>query len=199
MRKILLALFTLAGFSAPALAADKYEFDKSHTAILFFVSHLGYSETMGKFTEYDGYFTFDEAKPENSAVDVTLKPSGIRTSSEGLDKHLQNADFFHTEKFPEIRFKSTGIKVTGEKTGEVTGNVTMLGVTRPAVLRVTFNKAGAHPKTQDYIAGFNAEAVIRRSDFGMNYGIPMVGDKVRLWISTEGVNVDRKKKLEEKP
>lgn len=191
---IVLALF----FATPALAADRYEFDKSHTSILFFISHLGYSETMGKFTDYDGYFTFDMQKPEDSAIDVTLKPAGIRTSSEALDAHLQKADFFHTENFPEIRFVSTGVKVTGKNTGDVTGNVTMLGVTKPAVLHVKLNKADYHPMSQDFVAGFTAEAVIKRSDFGMSYGLPMVGDEVRLWISTEGVNVDRKKKLEKK-
>lgn len=184
--------FILLFATSPAFAADKYEFDKGHTNILFFISHLGFSETVGKFTDYDGYFTFDEKKPETSTIDVSLKPAGIKTSSEDLDAHLQKEDFFNTAKFPEIRFISTGVKVTGAKTGEVTGNITLLGVTKPVVLRVTLNKAGQHPKTQDHIAGFTAEAVIKRSDFGMNYGIPMVGDEVRIWISTEGVNVDRK-------
>lgn len=197
--RLISTLFLIGLFAAsPAFAADRYAFDKSHTNILFFISHLGYSETMGKFTDYDGAFTFDEKKPQDSTIDVTLKPAGIRTSSEGLDAHLQKEDFFNTEKFPDIRFVSTGIKITGEKTGDVTGNVTMLGITRPVVLHVTFNKAGQHPKTQDYIAGFTAEAVIRRSEFGMNYGIPMVGDEVRIWISTEGVNLDRKKEPEKK-
>lgn len=197
MRRILIASLA-ALLTFPALAADRYEFDKSHTSILFFISHLGYSQTVGKFTEFDGHFTFDQQKPETSSVDVTLKPAGIRTSSTALDEHLQNKDFFNTAQFPDIRFKSTAVKVTGENTGEVTGDVTLLGVTKPVVLNVRFNKADVHPKTQDFIAGFSAEATLKRSDFGMVYGIPMVGDEVKLVIETEGVNVDRKKKLEEK-
>jgi polyisoprenoid-binding protein YceI len=172
--------------------ADKYEFDKEHTYIIFYINHLGYSESMGKFTEYSGGFTFDEKAPEKSSIDVTLKPSGIRTSSETLDKKLQNDQFFNTEKFPDIRFKSTSIKITGKNTSDITGDLTMLGVTKPVVLKTRFNKADYHPFTKMYVAGFNATTTIKRSDFGMNYSIPMVGDEVRLDISTEGVNLDRK-------
>lgn len=198
MRNI--ALFAAALlFSDPALAVEKYEFDKSHTNILFFVNHLGFSETVGKFTDYDGHFMFDVNAPEKGSVDVTLKPSGIKTSSQGLDEHLQKEDFFNTEKFPEIRFVSTGVKVTGEKTGNVTGNLSMLGVTKPVVLHVTFNKADFHPKTQDFVAGFSATATLKRSDFGMGNYIPMVGDEVKLLVHTEGVNVDRKKAMEKRP
>ena len=190
-RFALIALTLL--FATPAFAADRYEFDKSHTNILFFINHLGLSEMVGVFTDYDGHFTFDPKEPEKSTVDVTLKPTGIRTSSEALDKHLQAKDFFNSEQFPTIRFVSTGIKVTGANTGDVTGNVTMLGITKPAVLHVRFNKADYHPMTKDFVAGFAAEAMLKRSVFGMTTGIPMVGDDVRLVIHTEGVNVDRKK------
>jgi len=196
MRKIIFAFILL--LAGPALAADRYEFDKSHTNIVFFINHVGFSNMVGLFTNYDGHFTFDPKKPEESTIDITIKPTGIRTSSTALDEHLQKPEFFNTEKFPEIKFVSTGVKITSEKTGDVTGNVTMLGVTKPAVLHVTFNKSDYHPVTKDLIAGFSAEATIKRSDFGMTTGIPMVGDEVRLIIETEGVNVDMKKKMEKK-
>jgi polyisoprenoid-binding protein YceI len=174
-------------------SAEKYEFDKSHTRILFFVNHLGFSDTVGEFTAYDGTFSLDLEKPETSTLDVTLKPAGIRTPSEALDKHLQNADFFNVEKFPDIRFVSKSVKKTGDNTGEVTGDLTMLGVTKPVVMKVKLNKADYHPKTQDYIAGFTGETTLKRSEFGMNFGIPMVGDEVRMVVHTELVNLDRKK------
>lgn len=196
MRNLFFSLFLLV--ATPALAADRYEFDKSHTNILFFVSHVGFSQMVGVFTDYDGHFTFDPRKPEDSTIDVTIKPSGIRTSSTALDEHLQKADFFNTEKFPDIKFVSTGIQVTGEKTGIVTGNATLLGITKPVALKVTYNKGDYHPISKDFVAGFSAEAIIKRSDFGMTTGIPMVGDEVKIVIETEGVNVDMKKKLEKK-
>ncbi len=186
---------TILLFAAPAHAVERYEFEKSHTNILFFVNHMGFSEMVGRFTDYDGYFLFDDKNPATGGmVDITLKPSGIKTSSEALDDHLQKPEFFNTEKFPELRFVSTHVKITGKNTANVTGNLTMLGVTKPVTLRVTLKKADVRPMMQDFAAGFIAEAKIKRSDFGMTNGIPMVGDDVRLWVSTEGVNVDRKKK-----
>lgn len=192
MKRIILAALLSTVFSAPALA-DKYEFDKSHTKILFFINHLGFSDTVGEFTTYDGNFTFDQAKPEASTVDVTLKPSGIRTSSPALDQHLQAAEYFNSEKFPDIRFVSKSIKVTGPNTGEVLADVTMLGVTKPVTLKVTFNKADYHPFTQAYVAGFRAEATLKRSDFGMTASIPAVGDEVKILVNTEGTSLDKKK------
>lgn len=178
---------------APAAYADRYTFDTSHTKILFFVNHLGFSQSIGEFTRYDGYFTFDQNAPEKSMVDVTLQPSGIRTSSSLLDEKLQGDEFFKSALFPDIRFVSTGIKVISANTGEVTGNVTLIGITKPVTIKVTFNKADYHPYTQNYVAGFSAEAMLKRSDFGMNAYIPNVGDEVRILIETEGVSDDRKK------
>lgn len=195
LKKFALTLAASAAlFSATtAMAADRYEFDKSHTNILFFISHLGFSNTIGVMTQYDGHFTFDEKNPEKSRIDVTLYPAGIRTQSPELDKHLQNADFFNTEKFPEIRFKSTEVKVTSteKRTAKVMGKLTMMGVTKPVVLNVKFNKSGEHPYTKDHVAGFTADAGIKRSDFGLSYGIPNVGDNVRIHIETEGVRVKK--------
>jgi polyisoprenoid-binding protein YceI len=187
-----LAFATALTFATPAFA-DRYEFDKEHTHINFTINHLGFSEMLGLFTSYDGKFEFDEQNPEKSKVTITLKPDGIRTSSEKLDEHLRGKDFFDTAKFPYIRFVSTSVKVTGERTGDITGDLTMMGVTKPVVVHATFNKGDYHPMSNMYIAGFTGSATLKRSDFGMNYGIPMVGDEVRLEFSTEGVNQDRKK------
>ena len=188
------ALFSLAitAVSLPSFAAEKYEFDKSHTKILFYINHLGFSDSIGEFTEYDGKITFDEKKPEESTLDITLKPAGIRTSSKELDGKLQNEKFFNTAKFPEIKFVSNKVKTTGANTGEVEGTVTMLGVSKPTILKVKFNKADIHPYTKDYVAGFSASATIKRSDFGMSEYVPAVGDEVRIEIQTEIVNLDRK-------
>ena len=104
---------------------------------------------------------------------------------------MKNEDFFNVEKFPEMTFKSTGVTVTGENTGDVTGDLTLLGVTKPVTLHVTFNKAGKHPMGDKYAAGFSATGTLRRSDFGMDYGLPMVSDEVELRIEVEGVRENR--------
>lgn len=190
IKKIIFALF--ASFFLPSIAsagADKYEFDKSHTHIIFLVSHLGFSNMIGRIKDYDGYFTFDEKEPEKSAVDVTLKTASVDTDVPALNKELYGEHFFNVEKFPDIRFKSTKITVTGKNTGDITGDVTMLGVTRPVVLHVTYNKSGIHPYTNNYTSGFTADAVVKRSDFGMNaFAPPVVGDDVKLHLEVEGVD-----------
>ncbi|MEZ5691760.1 MAG: YceI family protein [Rickettsiales bacterium] len=183
--------FTTAAFTTPALAADKYEFDKSHTRILFYINHLGFSDMVGEFTDYDGYFTFDESKPEESSVNVSINPLSVRTSSAELDKKLQNSDFFNSEKFPKITFTSDKIEITGKNTGKVHGKVTMLGVSKPVTLDVTFNKAATNSYSGKYIAGFSASSKLKRSDFKMNSYLPAIGDEVRVEIQTEGIKTDK--------
>ncbi len=193
MRPLLaLSLLAFALAATPALA-DRYNFDKSHTYIDFYVNHLGFSEMQGNFTKYDGYFDFDEANPADSHINFSLSPAGIRTSSDLLDSKLQGADFFNTAKYPDIRFISTNVDVTGESTSDVTGDLTLLGVTKPVVLHVRMNKVGYNAITNLYMAGFAATATVKRSDFGMTTLLPEVGDDIRLDLSGEAVNLTRKK------
>lgn len=193
MKKLfaLLAIATTA-FSNLALAADKYEIDKSHTRILFYVNHLGFSDMVGEFTDYDGHFTFDPKKPDDSSIEITLKPSGIRTSSEILDGKLQGADFFKSDQFPAIKFTSEKIKITSKNTGKISGTVSMLGIDKPATMNVKFNKADYNPYSKNFTAGFSATAKLKRSDFGMISYLPAVGDEVRIEVQIEGINVTRK-------
>jgi len=180
-------------FASPAFALDHYEFDKAHTNIVFHINHLGFSEMVGLMTSYDGSFQFDPKTPDQSKIDVTIHPKGIKTSSDKLDQELQGEKWFNTAKFPDMHFVSTGIAITGEHTGDVTGDLTMLGVTKPVTLHVQFNKGDYHPMTGQFMAGFSATGTLKRSDFGMTSFIPMVGDEVQIEIQTEGQDMDRKK------
>jgi polyisoprenoid-binding protein YceI len=184
------ALFFLAlVFLLPSAShadADKYVFDKDHTHIIFLINHLGYSNMIGWLTDYDGYFTFDEKEPEKSSVDVTLKPGSIDTAVPKLNTELQGEKFFNVAKFPTMQFKSTKVTTTGKNTGDVTGDFTMLGVTKPVTLHVTYNKSGIHPYSNNYISGFTADAKLKRSDFGMTAFQGAVGDEVTIHIEVEG-------------
>lgn len=195
MKRMLAYAIAASMLAAPALAAPEvpvtaYAFDKEHTSIGFSVSHLGYSNMVGRFMEYDGQFTFDEKNPKKSSVDVTIRPAGVSTISTKLDEYLQGADFFNTAKFPDVRFTSTAIKITGAKQADITGNLTLLGVTKPVTLKARFNKAEPNPISQQYIAGFSADAVVKRSEFGMSKYVPMVGDEVRIHIEVEAARQD---------
>lgn len=175
-------------------APDKYVFDKDHTHILFHVSHLGFSEMWGRIKDYDGYFTFDEKEPEKSEIDVTLKVASVDTDVPALNKMLLTDKFFNAEKFPTMHFKSTkidnisaGVAGTPKRpTADIMGELTLLGVTNPVVLHVTYNKSGIHPYSNNYISGFSADAAIKRSYFGMKSYLPDVGDDVIIHIEVEG-------------
>ncbi|HIF25297.1 MAG TPA: polyisoprenoid-binding protein [Micavibrio sp.] len=192
--KKLLMMATAAGFlfvAQPAKAeVETYEFDKPHTSILFFADHLGFSKSQGEFHDYDGHFTFDRENPANSAVEVTIQTASIDMDMEKWDDHLKNADFFNVEEFPTMTFKSSAIEVTGEKTGKITGDLTLLGVTKPVTLDVVFHKAGEFPMGDMYKAGFTATAMIDRSEWGMNYGLPAMDKMVEIRIEVEGNRVD---------
>lgn len=199
MKKTLaaLTLAALMGAAVPALAAaDKYAFDPAHTQIFFSADHLGFSRSTGRFNKFTGGFTFDEKAPENSSVEVSIDMNSVDMGSEAWDKHLKSADFFNVEKFPTMTFKSTKIEKTGEKTGKLTGDLTLLGVTSPVTLDVTYNQSGIHGYTKSYVAGFSATGTVKRSDFGMTYGLPGVGDDIALNIQVEGVREDATTKKE---
>lgn len=190
MKKLLLGAAAAACLMMPAhnasAATEKYVFEKPHTQILFSVNHLGFSNSTGRFNDFDGHFTVDRENPANSSVEVTIKTDSIDMSHQAWEDHLKNADFFNVAKFPEMKFKSTKVEVTGENTANVTGDLTILDVTKPVVLAVTHNKSGKHPmKNVDWI-GFSATTKIKRSEFGMNYGLPNVGDDVEIRIEVEG-------------
>lgn len=198
MKKLIpLLAFVALLFNTPALAADKYSIDKSHTSILFFINHLGFSDMIGRFDDYDATLMLDEKAPENSHVDVVIRPTGINTPSTELNQHLQKAEWFNTEKFPEIRFVSTKVVKTGTNTADVTGDLTLLGVTKPITLNVRLNKADYFQMADAWIAGFSTEVTIKRSDFGMASYIPMVGDDVKILISTEFDNKEKKHPMPE--
>ncbi len=185
----LVAAFALAGALAvahtAAAAPEGYDFDKRHTSILFFINHLGFSYVQGEFHDYDGEVVFDPDDVANSRVRVAIKTASVDTDVDKLDDHLRNQDFFHVDKFPAMTFVSTKVEKTGENTGRVTGDLTLLGVTRPVTMEVRLNKAGEHPVYKKWAAGFSATATFKRSEFGMTYGVPMIGDEVRVVIETE--------------
>ena len=187
----LLGLAFLTGFQTSAHAQiERYSFDKAHTQILFFVDHLGFSFSQGEFHDYDGGFVFDRTKPENSSVNVTIQTASIDMDHEKWDAHMKNADFFDVENYPTMEFKSTNIEITGEKTAKITGDLTLLGKTNPVTLDVTYNKSGTHPFNGEYVSGFSATATLDRTEWGMDYGVPNVGQNVELRLEVEGFRED---------
>ncbi|MBA4209159.1 MAG: hypothetical protein C0454_06490 [Parvibaculum sp.] len=176
----------LAFLATPALA-DTYKIDTSHVYVGFEVDHLGFSTTYGRFNDVSGTIELDEENPEMSSVEVKIDPASVDTGHAERDEHLRGADLLNTAEYPEMSFKSTGIERTGEKTGLITGDLTLHGVTRPVTLDTEFTRKGTYPMTEEKIEviGFNATTTIRRSDFGMDKWLQMVGDELPITISFE--------------
>jgi polyisoprenoid-binding protein YceI len=185
------AFYLLSGVTQAYAAPQKYVFDKNHTQILFFVNHLGFSNSNGKFLKFEGGFTFDEAQPDSGIVDVTIDTNSLNMDDTKWDEHLKSKDFFNTAQYPTMTFKSTNVKIVNKKTATLTGDLTLLGQTKPVTLNVTLNKCGAHPMTSAPTCGFSAKGVLKRSDWGMKAYVPMVSDDIELRIEVEA-SADKK-------
>jgi polyisoprenoid-binding protein YceI len=183
MRTYLLAASFLAA-AASAQAAD-YKIDPSHTHVLFMVNHLGFSNMIGVFAETAGTVAFDPAHADASKLSVVIKTASLQTQFGPRDADLKGADWFNVAEFPEMTFTGKSFTKKDEKTGTVTGDLTLLGVTKPVTLEVIFNKAGVSPVSKADTVGFSARGAFNRTDFGLKTFVPYIGDKVDLIIETE--------------
>ena len=182
------ALAAAATLPLTAQAAPvAYKLDPAHTAVVFIVDHLAFSKAVGRFNTVAGELSFDKDAAEKSALSVTIDTASVDTNHAKRDEHLKSPDFFNVKEFPKLTFKSTKIEKTGDKTGKLHGDLTLLGVTKPVVLDVTFNKDGVSAASKLDTVGFSARGTIKRSEFGMKYGVPNIGDEIQIIIESEAV------------
>jgi len=150
-------------------------------------SHFGFSNPVAHFGAVDGTIVYDADHVGQSSVKVTIPMSGLETHVEAFNEHLRSPDFFDAEKFPTITFNSTKVEAAGDNKLRVFGDLTLHGVTKPAVLDVTINKLGVHPLGKRAAAGFNATTTLKRTDFGVGLYAPNVSDDVTIAITTEAM------------
>ena len=188
MKKSLLGLTlgTLLFTTGSAVAAD-YAIDKQgqHAFVNFRIQHLGYSWLYGTFKDFDGSFTFDENNPSADKVNVTINTNSVDTNHAERDKHLRSAEFLNVSKFPQATFASTEVKKAGEGL-DITGNLTLNGVTKPVTLAAKLIGQGDDPWGGKR-AGFEAEGKIRLKDFNITTDLGPASQEVDLIISVEGV------------
>jgi polyisoprenoid-binding protein YceI len=179
-------LFAIAAaISAPAAAApESFTVDPRHTFPSFEVSHLGFSTQRGRFNKSSGKITLDRAAQRGS-IDVVIDTGSVDTGLDKLEEHLRGEDFFNVAKYPTMSFKSNAVKFKGDVPVATEGEFTMLGVTKPVTLTITSFACGVHPVSKKDTCGADATATILRSDFGMKYALPAVGDSVKLLINVE--------------
>ncbi|OSQ27686.1 YceI family protein [Thalassospira sp. MCCC 1A03138] len=188
LKKAGFALAIVAGFSGAALsaqAAESYKMDPTHTSVIFIVNHLGFSNYQGRFGGASGELTLDRENPQASSAIISIDLTKVDSGLEALDNHMKSGDFLDVENHPTATFKSTSVELTGEKTATITGDLSLLGETKPLILDVTLTGEGDHPMTGDHVLGFGATGTVTRSEYGMNYLVPAVSDEVELQISAE--------------
>lgn len=176
-----IAVMSTAAFAAPVT----YTIDPAHTDVIASWSHLGFSNPVAHFGQVDGTITYNAQNVGASKVEVTIPLAGMNSHVAAFDKHLRSADLFEADKYPNITFKSTKVEAAGEGKLRVAGDLTVKGVTKPAVLDVTLNEVGEHPMKKVPTIGFDAATTLKRSDFGIAYAVPAVSDEVRIRITTE--------------
>ena len=166
---------------ASRVTAGSYALDASHSQVIWQANHFGFTDYQGIFGDVEGDLTLDPAAPEKAAVNITIPIPKLVTTSDRLTKHMLGTDFFSSSEFPTATFKSTNVDVTGE-TAKITGDLTIKGIPKSVALDAEFTGAGTNPFSKKFTVGFKASTTIKRSDFGVNYGIPVVSDEVELQI-----------------
>ena len=182
-----LPLLAVAILAASAQAAT-YSIDAVHSGVGFTIRHI-VSRTSGSFTGVSGTIDYDPDHPEASVVMATIDVASIDTNNKKRDAHLKGADFFNAEKYPAITFSSTGAMKKGDRL-MVTGDLTMHGVTQRVVLPVEVLGVGVHPRSKAAVAGFSAQTILKRSDFGVNSWTDVagvLGDEVTVTLNIEAV------------
>jgi len=184
--------FTALALLAAPVAADLgempagvYKLDKAHGYINFSYSHVGFSTPTVGFRDFDVELELNSSAPADSKLAVTIDAASIDSRVDDFDAHLRGEDFFDVAVHPRIVFATTGIKMTGPNTAAVTGDLTIVGVSRPVTLDAVLNKAGVHPVSKAPTLGVNATTVVKRSDWGLGYAVPLVSDAVQVNISVE--------------
>ncbi len=186
-----IAAILLAATASSAIAEPRtYRIDPEHFSIGFLVEHVGYARTLGMFREAQGEFVYDEQARELQSGHVEVAAGSVFTDHQERDEHLRGGDFLDADQFPSVVFEATEYRPTGENTGELSGELTMLGQTHPVTLDTTVNKAAEYPFGHgQYTLGISARTTIERSEWGMDYAVDngLVGDEVELTFEFEAI------------
>jgi polyisoprenoid-binding protein YceI len=177
------AILALLSATLPALAAEDLTIDSSHSAVIFSWSHFGFSNPVARLEKMEGNLLLDPTDLARSSVTVVLPLAGLRSGDERLDRRLKTDEFLDATRYPEIRFRSTRVETMADGMLKVTGDLSVHGVTKTVILNAKVDRIGLNPISKAPTAGFDAEAVIRRSDFGVSKYVPAMTDELHVHIT----------------
>lgn len=181
-----------AAAAAPAdyaAVSGLYKPDYKHRYITFSYFHQGLSYPMIRWRSWNADLNWNAEDPAASSISVVIDATSVDSGVDEFDGHLQGERFFNTAAYPEITFTSTKVEKTGEATGKITGDLTIKGVTKPVVVDVQYNNS-SHNERSGYKIGFSGKAKVKRSDFGVDFLAPGVGDDVTVVIEAEFIKQD---------
>jgi polyisoprenoid-binding protein YceI len=190
-RPLIAILAALAVPLAAGAAPVTYTVDSFHSFPNFSINHLGMSNIRGRFERMTGKVVYDAAAKTGS-IEVKVPTATVSTGDakrengqRSRDEHLRSADFFNSAEFPDMVFKSSRLVFAGDKLEAIEGNLTLVGVTKPVKLQVTHFVCGPNPYSKKPMCGAEAEGTIKRTDFGIKFGVPAIADEVKLVIGVE--------------
>ncbi|MCS4090110.1 YceI family protein [Rhizobium sp. BK176] len=186
IRSLAFAALALSTVSAPALAADTYKIDPTHSYVGFKVSHMGFSNLIGRFEDVDGSFTFDKDAPAKSSVAVDVSVASVNTNMSERDNHIRSEKLLSADANPQATFRSTSIEVTGDHTAKITGDLTVLGKTLPIVVDAAHVGGGDDP-WGGVRQGFSGRAKLSMKELGVQMDLGPASDAVELVVELEGV------------
>jgi polyisoprenoid-binding protein YceI len=168
-----------------AVQGGTFKLDPSHSKITWSVNHFGFSTYVGQFGHVDATMALDPKTLGATALDVTVDAASLGTLNPALDNQVKSKNFLDVAQFATATFHATKVTRTGDRTADIAGDLTLHGVTRPVTVQATFVQAGRNPVDPTYRLGFAGAAKLKRSDFGMTYLLPTLGDEVTLTIEAE--------------
>jgi len=181
MRTLIFAAALLATGAASAEPVN-YTLDPAHTQVAFSIDRFGFNHVLGRFEDVSGEMIIDEANPANSSVRATIQVGSVDSGNDARDQHLKEPRWLDATQFPTMEFRSTSVRLTGERTAEVIGDLTLLGQTHPVTLNVTLNNIADSPSNRRRTAGFSATGSLNRSAWGSTTGPNLIGDSVSIQI-----------------
>ncbi|WP_374352167.1 YceI family protein [Chitinimonas sp.] len=182
--KLIVSLLSAALAAAAFAAPEKLVLEPTHTKPTFEVNHLGFSTTRGFFKDTSGTLELDRAA-KTGKLEASIKAASIVTGVDKLDDHLKSKDFFNVAEFPAVTVKADKFTFDGDKPTKAEGSLTLLGVTKPVVLNIAFNKCDTRFTDQKFVCGAEVTTTIKRSEWGMKTYVPAVGDDIKIAVQVE--------------
>jgi polyisoprenoid-binding protein YceI len=167
------------------LEPGSYQIDKQHVSTLFKINHMGMSTFVGRFNSVNASLEFDPQHMENAKLSAVINIASIDVNNRDLEETLRGSSWFDADKWPQALFKTHQVELINDRHAKFNGYLTLHGVTAPIVLDVIFNGGGENVLTGRYTLGFTATTQFKRSEFGIDYLIPAIGDEVNVEVFAE--------------